>query len=160
VYDEIRKQHSCLCVREVSSEAADDIAHFGPIFRLCTTTRSSNQKKSSSTHSTTGRSRSTKILRSLILIGPPAHDVVRPPLPRRIVPFKRAVDDLVLESWMMSILITGARRDLDHLEGPRSVPFSGLRFRVDQQNQFVSWMGWEMYLGFSRDMVSVLCSAL
>ncbi|KAF8316633.1 amine oxidase catalytic domain-containing protein [Clavulina sp. PMI_390] len=44
------------------------------------------------------------------------------------------------------------RRDLDWLAGPRSVPFDGLRFRVDVERQFVTWMGWEFYLGFDRDM--------
>ncbi|KAH9914348.1 amine oxidase catalytic domain-containing protein [Fomitopsis serialis] len=44
------------------------------------------------------------------------------------------------------------RRDLDHLPGPRSVSFAGLRFRVDSKTQYVSWMGWGMYLGFDRDM--------
>jgi len=43
-------------------------------------------------------------------------------------------------------------RDLDHLPGPRSVSFAGLRFRVDRATQYVSWMGWGMYLGFDRDM--------
>lgn len=42
--------------------------------------------------------------------------------------------------------------DLDHLPGPRSVPFAGLRFRVDERIKYVSWMGWGMYLGFDRDM--------
>ncbi|KAF4575382.1 hypothetical protein EYR36_006741 [Pleurotus pulmonarius] len=42
--------------------------------------------------------------------------------------------------------------DLDHLPGPRSVPFAGLRFRVDEKIKYVSWMGWGMYLGFDRDM--------
>ncbi|KAG1752406.1 copper amine oxidase [Suillus paluster] len=46
----------------------------------------------------------------------------------------------------------GAQRDLDHLPGPRSVSFAGLRFRVDRDLQYVSWMGWGMYLGFDRDM--------
>ncbi|KAH9832077.1 amine oxidase catalytic domain-containing protein [Rhodofomes roseus] len=46
----------------------------------------------------------------------------------------------------------GPRRDLDHLPGPRSVSFAGLRFRVDRETQYVSWMGWGMYLGFDRDM--------
>ncbi|TFK81174.1 amine oxidase catalytic domain-containing protein [Polyporus arcularius HHB13444] len=45
-----------------------------------------------------------------------------------------------------------APRDLDHLPGPRSVSFAGLRFRVDRALQYVSWMGWGMYLGFDRDM--------
>ncbi|KAI0342901.1 amine oxidase catalytic domain-containing protein [Trametopsis cervina] len=43
-------------------------------------------------------------------------------------------------------------RDLDHLPGPRQVSFAGLRFRVDRKLQYVSWMGWGMYLGFDRDM--------
>lgn len=43
-------------------------------------------------------------------------------------------------------------RDLDQLPGPRSVSFGGLRFRVDRALQYVSWMGWGMYLGFDRDM--------
>lgn len=64
----------------------------------------------------------------------------------------------------------GFIRDLDHLPGPRSVSFAGLRFRVDRyicsaiscyeykssdrdrKTQYVSWMGWGMYLGFDRDM--------
>lgn len=46
----------------------------------------------------------------------------------------------------------GAQRDLDHLPGPRSVSFGGLRFRVDRALQYVSWMGWGLYLGFDRDM--------
>ncbi|OSD07848.1 amine oxidase catalytic domain-containing protein [Trametes coccinea BRFM310] len=47
---------------------------------------------------------------------------------------------------------TSSVRDLDHLPGPRSVSFAGLRFRVDRATQYVSWMGWGMYLGFDRDM--------
>ncbi|KAF9234360.1 copper amine oxidase [Melanogaster broomeanus] len=46
----------------------------------------------------------------------------------------------------------GPQRDLDHLPGPRSVSFAGLRFRVDRDQQYVSWMGWGLYLGFDRDM--------
>ncbi|KAJ3833550.1 copper amine oxidase [Lentinula raphanica] len=46
----------------------------------------------------------------------------------------------------------GTPRDLDHLPGPRSVSFAGLRFRVDRGMQYISWMGWGMYLGFDRDM--------
>ncbi|KAH9918725.1 copper amine oxidase [Epithele typhae] len=45
-----------------------------------------------------------------------------------------------------------AQRDLDHLPGPRSVSFGGLRFRVDRATQYVSWLGWGLYLGFDRDM--------
>jgi len=46
----------------------------------------------------------------------------------------------------------GPERDLENLPGPRSVSFAGLRYRVDRQRQYVSWMGWGMYLGFNRDM--------
>ncbi|KAJ3861776.1 amine oxidase catalytic domain-containing protein [Lentinula novae-zelandiae] len=46
----------------------------------------------------------------------------------------------------------GTPRDLDHLPGPRSVSFAGLRFRVDRATQYISWMGWGMYLSFDRDM--------
>ncbi|KAG8218933.1 amine oxidase catalytic domain-containing protein [Butyriboletus roseoflavus] len=44
----------------------------------------------------------------------------------------------------------GAQRDLDYLPGPRSVSFAGLRFRIDREQQYVSWMGWGLYLGFDR----------
>jgi primary-amine oxidase len=46
----------------------------------------------------------------------------------------------------------GEPRDLDHLPGPRQVSFAGLRFRVNKQLQYVSWLGWGLYLGFDRDM--------
>ncbi|KAH9482139.1 Amiloride-sensitive amine oxidase [copper-containing] [Psilocybe cubensis] len=46
----------------------------------------------------------------------------------------------------------GQDRDLDELPGPRSVSFSGLRYRIDREQQYVSWLGWGMYLGFDRDM--------
>ncbi|KAF8815578.1 amine oxidase catalytic domain-containing protein [Phlegmacium glaucopus] len=46
----------------------------------------------------------------------------------------------------------GHDRDLDHLPGPRSVSFAGLRYRVDRERQYISWLGWGMYLGFNRDM--------
>ena len=46
----------------------------------------------------------------------------------------------------------GPQRDLDNLPGPRSVSFAGLRYRVDRQQQYISWMGWGLYLGFDRDM--------
>ncbi|KAF9226809.1 amine oxidase catalytic domain-containing protein [Gyrodon lividus] len=59
-------------------------------------------------------------------------------------------EDLDL-SWSTRKRI-GQQRDLDHLPGPRSVAFAGLRFRVDRQLQYVSWMGWGLYLGFDRDM--------
>lgn len=43
-------------------------------------------------------------------------------------------------------------RDLDYLPGPRQVSLSGLRFRVDPELQYVSWLGWNLFLGFDRDM--------
>lgn len=46
----------------------------------------------------------------------------------------------------------GSHWDLDHLPGPRSVSFAGLRFKVDRKLQYISWMGWGLYLGFDRDM--------
>ncbi|WVQ70156.1 uncharacterized protein L199_008381 [Kwoniella botswanensis] len=46
----------------------------------------------------------------------------------------------------------GGRRDLDDRAGPRSVSFDGLRFRVDQEEQYLTWMDWSLYLGFERDM--------
>ncbi|THH32251.1 hypothetical protein EUX98_g1956 [Antrodiella citrinella] len=46
----------------------------------------------------------------------------------------------------------GPQRDLDNLPGPRTVSFAGLRFRVDRARQYISWMGWGLYLGFDRDM--------
>ncbi|KAI5475104.1 hypothetical protein MNV49_001929 [Pseudohyphozyma bogoriensis] len=46
----------------------------------------------------------------------------------------------------------GHKRDLDHLAGPRSVSFDGPRFRADLEEQFITWMGWSMHLGFTRDM--------
>ncbi|EJU01891.1 amine oxidase catalytic domain-containing protein [Dacryopinax primogenitus] len=46
----------------------------------------------------------------------------------------------------------GPAPDLDDRAGPRSVSFNGLRYRVDRENQYITWMGWSMYLGFDRDM--------
>ncbi|KAJ6544977.1 amine oxidase catalytic domain-containing protein [Mycena vulgaris] len=46
----------------------------------------------------------------------------------------------------------GAKRDLDERAGPRQVSFNGPRYRVDTDNQWVSWMGWSFYLSFARDM--------
>lgn len=43
-------------------------------------------------------------------------------------------------------------RDLDHLPGPRQVSFAGLRFRVDPELQYVSWLGWGLFMSFDRDM--------
>lgn len=33
----------------------------------------------------------------------------------------------------------GSQRDLDDRAGPRSVSFDGLRFRVDQEEQYITW---------------------
>ncbi|KAJ7679225.1 amine oxidase catalytic domain-containing protein [Mycena polygramma] len=46
----------------------------------------------------------------------------------------------------------GLQRDLDERAGPRQVSFNGPRYRVDRDNQWVSWMGWAFYLSFGRDM--------
>jgi primary-amine oxidase len=46
----------------------------------------------------------------------------------------------------------GHKRDLDERAGPRQVSFNGPRYRVDKDNQWVSWMGWSFYLSFARDM--------
>ncbi|KZV97864.1 amine oxidase catalytic domain-containing protein [Exidia glandulosa HHB12029] len=46
----------------------------------------------------------------------------------------------------------GDPRDLDDKAGPRAVSFAGHRFRVDTDQRYVSWMGWDFYLGFDRDM--------
>ncbi|KAF7325587.1 Amine oxidase catalytic domain-containing protein [Mycena kentingensis (nom. inval.)] len=46
----------------------------------------------------------------------------------------------------------GTVRDLDERAGPRQVSFNGPRFRVDEKEQWVSWMGWSFYLSFARDM--------
>jgi len=54
-------------------------------------------------------------------------------------------------SWSTRVR-KGPKRDLDDLPGPRAVSFGGVRFRVDQATQYVSWMGWGMYLGFDRDI--------
>ncbi|RXK35243.1 hypothetical protein M231_07497 [Tremella mesenterica] len=56
-----------------------------------------------------------------------------------------------LSSWA-SRQIRGRQRDLDDRQGPRSVQFSGPRFRVDIKEDWVSWMGWNFYLSFERDM--------
>ncbi|KAI1798357.1 amine oxidase catalytic domain-containing protein [Ganoderma leucocontextum] len=66
---------------------------------------------------------------------------------------KRPDQDPASVEWSTRKLpLPHAPRDLDHLPGPRSVSFGGLRFRVDRALQYVSWMGWGMYLGFDRDM--------
>ncbi|KAI0696783.1 amine oxidase catalytic domain-containing protein [Cytidiella melzeri] len=55
-------------------------------------------------------------------------------------------------AWSTRYRPDRAPRDLDHLPGPRQVSFAGLRFRVNRELQYISWMGWGMYLGFDRDM--------
>ncbi|GJE94516.1 amine oxidase catalytic domain-containing protein [Phanerochaete sordida] len=54
--------------------------------------------------------------------------------------------------WSARYRPKGPPRDLDDLPGPRQVSFAGLRFRVDRAAQYVSWLGWGVYLGFDRDM--------
>ncbi|KAF7374336.1 Amine oxidase catalytic domain-containing protein [Mycena sanguinolenta] len=46
----------------------------------------------------------------------------------------------------------GHKRDLDERAGPRQVSFNGARYRVDKDNQWITWMGWSFYLSFGRDM--------
>ncbi|KAJ7759342.1 amine oxidase catalytic domain-containing protein [Mycena maculata] len=46
----------------------------------------------------------------------------------------------------------GAKRDLDERAGPRQVSFNGPRYKIDKENQWVSWLGWSFYLSFARDM--------
>ncbi|KAJ7472719.1 amine oxidase catalytic domain-containing protein [Mycena latifolia] len=55
------------------------------------------------------------------------------------------------ETWA-SRARRGAPRDLDERAGPRQVSFNGPRYRVDKENQWVTWMGWSVYLSFARDM--------
>ncbi|KAJ7253466.1 amine oxidase catalytic domain-containing protein [Mycena rebaudengoi] len=46
----------------------------------------------------------------------------------------------------------GTPRDLDDRAGPRQISFNGPRYRVDKDNQWITWMGWSFYLSFARDM--------
>lgn len=46
----------------------------------------------------------------------------------------------------------GSQRDLDSRAGPRSVQTDGARYRVDMKEDYITWMGWSMYLSFYRDM--------
>jgi primary-amine oxidase len=48
--------------------------------------------------------------------------------------------------------IQGKPRDLDDKPGPRSVLFDGARYRVDKEEGWVSWLGWNFYTSFHRDM--------
>ena len=48
--------------------------------------------------------------------------------------------------------IKGQTRDLDDRPGPRTVQFGGPRYRLDEDEQYVTWMGWSFYIGFERDM--------
>ncbi|KAF8999357.1 copper amine oxidase [Cyathus striatus] len=47
---------------------------------------------------------------------------------------------------------SNANWDLDDRPGPRGVSFKGVRYRVDKENGYISWMGWSFFLGFERDM--------
>ncbi|WVW86168.1 hypothetical protein I302_108209 [Kwoniella bestiolae CBS 10118] len=49
-------------------------------------------------------------------------------------------------------LPTGKARDLDDRAGPRTVQFDGGRYRVDRKEGWISWMGWEFFTSFERDM--------
>jgi primary-amine oxidase len=46
----------------------------------------------------------------------------------------------------------GKPRDLDDRAGPRSIQADGARFRVDKDEDYLTWMGWSVYLSFARDM--------
>lgn len=48
--------------------------------------------------------------------------------------------------------IKGSRRDLDDRAGPRSVLPDGKRYRVDEKEGYITWMGWALYTSFYRDM--------
>ncbi|KAK4686906.1 hypothetical protein P7C73_g3209, partial [Tremellales sp. Uapishka_1] len=48
--------------------------------------------------------------------------------------------------------IKGKKRELDDRAGPRSVEFDGKRYKVDFKEDWISWMGWELFIGFERDM--------
>ncbi|KAF9004303.1 copper amine oxidase [Cyathus striatus] len=47
---------------------------------------------------------------------------------------------------------SNANWDLDDRPGPRGVSFKGVRYKVDKENGYISWMGWSFFLGFERDM--------
>ncbi|KAL0565726.1 hypothetical protein V5O48_016298 [Marasmius crinis-equi] len=55
-------------------------------------------------------------------------------------------------SWSSRKRREGYTRDLDDLPGPRSISSDGLRFRLDRERGYVSWMGWGMFLSFNCDM--------
>ena len=44
------------------------------------------------------------------------------------------------------------RRELDDRPGPKLVYPGGARFKVDEEEQWVPWMGWSFYFSFERDM--------
>lgn len=48
--------------------------------------------------------------------------------------------------------IKGKPRDLDDRPGPRTVQLDGARYKVDSEEGYVSWMGWQFYMSFERDM--------
>lgn len=70
----------------------------------------------------------------------------------RLPPRRDDSPDTADYSWTSRHRPTVEQWDLDDRPGPRSVSFGGLRFRVNKEEHFVSWMGWQMYLGFDRDM--------
>ena len=56
-------------------------------------------------------------------------------------------------SWLLFPDLKGNVKIYDRdLPGPRSISFAGLRCRVDCEEQYISWMGWRLYLGFNRDI--------
>lgn len=48
--------------------------------------------------------------------------------------------------------VRGKVRDLDDRAGPRRVLVDGARFRVDREQDYITWMDWSFYLSFERDM--------
>ncbi|OCH86254.1 amine oxidase catalytic domain-containing protein [Obba rivulosa] len=54
--------------------------------------------------------------------------------------------------WSTRVRPQTPPRDLSELPGPRQISTSGVRFRLDRRTQYVSWMGWGLYMGFGRDM--------
>ncbi|EMD39459.1 hypothetical protein CERSUDRAFT_91968 [Gelatoporia subvermispora B] len=81
----------------------------------------------------------------------PHHSLLLPPSsapPGRPIP-SSAPPSL---EWSTRVRPRTAPRDLSELPGPRQISTGGARFRLDRATQYISWMGWAMYLGFGRDM--------
>lgn len=48
--------------------------------------------------------------------------------------------------------VKGKTLDLDDRAGPRQMNFDGIRYRVDFKENYLTWMGWSLYMNFERDM--------